>query len=833
MWFFKKKATPYVIKDKVKEINSMLKIVMYNGFRAADNYEVSIFELSNDTSNYVADLKANLLKQWKVLRHPSVVPYLDTYEDNNTTYVVTEKVLPFVESELSDNEKQWAIRSLTEFIAFMSSNANAIYGNLYDSSLFMTPGHEIRIGGLEWVSNMNYGPLFNFKSQWREYSKMNHNLDEFPLYATDVLMLSEYIKNWSESLARPIVQVGKNWTKISKDLPEPSVLLNLDIWNADKFSQMLTFLKELPLKDNLQREVFFKDLIDYADIFSSQMQCETIIPELLKALSFSPTPSILQPIFVLSKSMETADFTAKVIPKVIELFSIKNPSLRAELLNQMPRIVPEVDQSIANDVIFKEIFPGMNDPTIRQQTIIAMVPLASKLNQDNLAALMRQLDRLQECNDPQARTNSVICLAKIADHIDKPRFLATAFAKSARDGFAPARKAAVAAMKSMLQKFDSDLVCQILIPSLGPLLCDADLEVRIPALKLMEVILNGLMAPVKDKIMESEQPQLHQKPAPVKEKPSAKLQMFEKGGWNDPDKSLPGANPSKAKPKTVIKKPKPQVEVDDDENGWDDLEDDNGVENVKTPPKPQPQPQKVITKPVSKPAPKAEPIDDDDEGWGDLDDDAIIPPQKPQQIGKKEKPKPKVLSKPAAKPKPTPKVVNSNEDDGWDDIDKDEEWKDAKPVKQNPPKPAAKPVARKPEIVKDDNDDEDGWDDMDNTPVPEKKKPEQPKVVTKPKPQPKVLSKKAEEDEGDDWGNLYDQNTKKPIKAVKRASKQAEKPQIQVDDDDEEWPDWDEDEKPAKAAPKPAAKPAPKQSTKPQIAKVSKDEDLEDDDIWN
>ncbi|EAX97128.1 hypothetical protein TVAG_469010 [Trichomonas vaginalis G3] len=666
----------------------------------------------------------------------------------------------------------------------MSANANSIYGNLTNNSLFMTPGHEIKIAGLEWVSAMNSGPIFDFLQNWQQISHVKQDLNKLPLYAADAYMLSEYIKSWSEELARPINQIGKCWNFLSNKMPEPKELLELEIWSSDKFSQMLTFLKELPLKDNLQRQVFFKDLVDYADIFSPPMQAEAIIPELIKALSFSQTPAILQPIFALSSSMDKESFTSKVIPKVTELFSIRSTELRLELLSQMPKIVPNVDKSIANDVIFREIFPGLNDVLVRQATIIAMVPLAPLLTSDNISALMRTLDRLQEVDDAQVRTNSVICLAKISEYIEKVQFLAQAFAKSARDGFAPARKASVAAMKSCLPKFNSGHIAQILVPALGPLLIDQVEEVRIPALRLMAQILEGLSANDKEKIEEENQnQQIPQKPAPVKPKTVLNLSNVEKGGWDEIDVNKPltaTAKTSKTvkKPRQITPKPKAAVVAEiDDEDGWGDLEDAD--EDKKPQPKTVVKPKPIVQQKIQ---PKVVDIDVDDEenGWGDFDEPEKVTPVKSQTV------KPKVVTKPVQKQQ---KIEDDDEENGWGEIEEKPKTvvKPKSSLTQKKPVSTSKPLVLK-STKKAEEDDEDGWGDLDDAAIiPQKTKETQPRKMTKPVQKVAKQQTNKGDDDDDNWGNLYDKSGKKQIRP-KKSVKAMKVEEI----DDAEWGDWDD-----------------------------------------
>ena len=775
MWLFgKKKSSPYTLKDKICETNGALKTILYNGVKNSDNQEYSIFEIKEDPSSPLQQaLKGNLIKSWKSFRHPSIVQYVDTYEENNTTYIVTEKVEPFREEEFASGEKQWAVHSICDVISFLSGN-NIIHGNLQNSAFFQTSGHELRIGGLEWATVNNVGPITQFTSDWEKISKMKY-VDESvsPKYGIDCFMLSNIVREWQSDIARPVVRIAKKWQNIKQSMPEPSAMLSLEVWENDKFSQVLNFLTELPLKSNSEKEVFFKSLVECEDIFSVQMQVNTILPVLLKALSYSPTPSILQPIFSMSSQMDQKEFAQKIIPHIISLFSNNDRSLRIELLNQMPKIVPYVDNDTANNVIFKSITGGFNDtqPQVRQATIIAMVPLAPMLTNTNMRALIRYLKGLQADQDPQIRANSVICIAKIAESMDtefRAPTLAQCFSIATKDGFTPTRKAAIAAYKNCLQHFNQVIIATSVVPSIAPLCVDAVEDVRIPTLKLMLQLADMLAENDKEKI--EEETLLAEKKAQqlAKEKQQnkdnkqikPKRKQIETGGWSDDDdsedeKPIPTKRPAqrtnqrinRIKPVAIHKKPiKPapkQEDINEDDDGWDDLDDEiNSNEKDEKPIRKLPQkPVTTLSSKAKEKTQKVDTFDDDIDGWDDLEDDDN-------------------------------KKQSGNDDDGWDDFDKDD-----KPVPNTNNKLTTnkqKTVTSKPQVNAHKEED-DGWDNEDvihSNGSEEKFKPvsQKPKIVhkapirktpvhviKKEKPKPAVEENAQKDDSGwddDDWDDI-------------------------------------------------------------------------------
>ena len=59
------------------------------------------------------------------------------------------------------------------------------------------------------------------------------------------------------------------------------------------------------------------------------------------------------------------------------------------------------------------------EPVIREKTVIAMIHLAPKLNQSNLddVAVMKHFSRLLRDEQAGIRTNTTVCLGKIAKYL--------------------------------------------------------------------------------------------------------------------------------------------------------------------------------------------------------------------------------------------------------------------------------------------------------------------------------------------------------------------------------------------------------------------------------
>jgi len=90
------------------------------------------------------------------------------------------------------------------------------------------------------------------------------------------------------------------------------------------------------------------------------------------------------------------------VPCVVKLFGSTDRATRVRLLQQLENIADHLLPNTVNEKIFPNIISGFMDtnPTVREQTVKAMLHLAPKLNQNNLnVELLKHFARLQIKDD--------------------------------------------------------------------------------------------------------------------------------------------------------------------------------------------------------------------------------------------------------------------------------------------------------------------------------------------------------------------------------------------------------------------------------------------------
>ena len=93
------------------------------------------------------------------------------------------------------------------------------------------------------------------------------------------------------------------------------------------------------------------------------------------------------------------------------------------------------------------------------------------------------------------RTNTTVCLGKIASYLHpetRQKVLVSAFTRALRDPFPPSRKAGILALAATHHYYQLSQISQSVMPSLCPLTCDPERDVRDQAFKVIKSFLSKL-----------------------------------------------------------------------------------------------------------------------------------------------------------------------------------------------------------------------------------------------------------------------------------------------------------------------------------------------------
>lgn len=539
MWsFFSRDPTkdfPYEIGDPVPGLEDRSVWTLHKGKKRGTQDEVSIFLFDvQKHSETLFDIAKASLKKLKTMRHPSLLHYLDSCETEKFLYVATEYVEPLAthieETKLEGPQKElflsWGIFQITRALSFLNNDGNMRHNNVCLYSVFVTLAGEWKLGGFEFLTAQGtdtanpipikilpaleiYDPpekkdpvklktVTKCSSDMWGLGCLIWEAYDGPLKNQPALKTTDNIPKQLCTLYCELVSANP------ASRPNPADIITrcrkLGGYFKNDLIDTMLFLEEIQIKDKVEKGKFFSTLSSYLDSFPEAVCVHKILPQLLTAFHYGDAGSfVLAPMFKLGKLLDDADYQKQIVPCVIKLFASNDRTTRSRLLQQLDQFIMHLQNSTVNDQIFPQVVHGFLDtnPIIREQTIKSIVHLSSKLNYNNLnVEVLRHFARLQAKDDQGGiRTNTTVCLGKIAQHLHpqiRQKVLVSAFVRSTRDNFPPARQAGVLALAATQQYFLLAEVANRVLPALCPLTNDPEKQVRDAAFRTIKGFLGKL-----------------------------------------------------------------------------------------------------------------------------------------------------------------------------------------------------------------------------------------------------------------------------------------------------------------------------------------------------
>ncbi|XP_063868624.1 N-terminal kinase-like protein isoform X2 [Scylla paramamosain] len=583
---------PYELGEAAGQEDNRSVWRLHKGKKKQNGEEVSIFVCGGKDSNpgHIEAAKA-AVKRLKTLRHPCILTYLDSLENDKQVQLVTEPVSPLLtwltEDTLSPAQRtsaiSWGLLQVTKALSFLNNEGSLTHHNVCASSIFVTAGGEWKLGGVEYCSSSDqytfptkllpqldvYNPPERFDpSKQRTTTK----------WAADIWGLGCLVWETFNGTLDQSINL-KNTSKIPKSLvptytrlvgaspasrPNPrevvSSLSQPGQFFHNDLVETLTFLDEIQIKDNNERHKFFSQLAGRLDSIPQCMAVNKVLPALLAAHEFSNAGSaVLAPLFKIGQLLGEAEYQQQILPCVVRLFSSSDRATRLRLLQQAGDLATHIDPATLNTQVFPHLASGFLDtnPTIRENTVKSIRFFGPKLNYQNLnVEVLKHFARLQ-AKDEQGgiRTNTTVCLGKIAGNLHpdvRQKCLVSAFLRATRDPFPPARTAGVLALAATQQFYNLQDVASKILPSLCMLTLDPEKSVRDAVFKVLKGFLSKVEKVSEDPSLREEmEAEVHQ--ASSSSQPSswagwavgAITSKFYKGG---PTSSTPATTPTSTAP---------------------------------------------------------------------------------------------------------------------------------------------------------------------------------------------------------------------------------------------------------------------------------------------
>lgn len=222
-----------------------------------------------------------------------------------------------------------------------------------------------------------------------------------------------------------------------------------------------------------------------------------VLPELLKSVEFGGGgPKSFALVMRIAQKLTEEEYDAQITPVVVRLFASPDRALRVCLLDNLPLMIDHLSQKIVSDKIFPQMVTGFGDlaPVVREQTVKAVLVVVSKLSDRVVnGELLRHLAKTANDEQPGIRTNTTICLGKIAKNLganSRAKVLSAAFSRALRDPFVHARNAALMALAATADVFSEDDCATKMLPAICPSLVDKEKMIRDQANKTLTIYLD-------------------------------------------------------------------------------------------------------------------------------------------------------------------------------------------------------------------------------------------------------------------------------------------------------------------------------------------------------
>ncbi|KAL5043643.1 hypothetical protein BDW71DRAFT_187497 [Aspergillus fruticulosus] len=516
---------PYSLGDRVDISESIW--TLHNAVKREDGSACSVFTFEIASNKSRLPLAKNAVRKSRTLRHPGVIKVLDTIETESSIYIVTERVVPLSwyvkRRSLSEETSKWGLYTVASTLKFINGDAASVHGAVRASSVYTSESGEWKLGGFEILSSMNddqaviytYGSLLPdtarytppeiVKGGWDAIKR--HPLTAVDSYGLSILVFEVFNGNFTGEVGKTTnipPSMHQSYKRLGMANPKlrlsPAHFVEQGKKSGGFFETPLIRLTDdidsLGLKSDAEREEFLNELDNLSEDFPEEFFKMKVLPELLKSVEFGGGgPKVLSAILKIGGKLSQDEFNAKLTPVIVRLFGNPDRAIRVCLLDNLPIMAENLSQKVVNDKIFPQMTSGFTDsaPVVREQTVKAVLPIINKLSDRTInGELLKFLARTANDEQPGIRTNTTICLGKIAKNLgqsSRAKVLVAAFTRALRDPFVHARNAGLLALSATLDVFSEDDCASKVLPAICPALLDQEKLIRDQANKTLDLYL--------------------------------------------------------------------------------------------------------------------------------------------------------------------------------------------------------------------------------------------------------------------------------------------------------------------------------------------------------
>lgn len=322
-------------------------------------------------------------------RHPCILKYISSWHKGSKFFLATEQVKPLVQVIGTQTTLQICIglHNILRALIFLHEKALASHNNVCNSAIYVTPDGFWKLGGLEYLSRFTeLTPAYLQKTRNYRYEKAISPEEDGGKSA--VLLEPSAIDQFAFGvLAEEVLAV-----KSDDDVPSLAEFKELSkkhLQNADptlrtklssvlvhpffthEFIRIHSFLMELPLKNEAEKQDFFSNLVIQLNKFPEKIVAEQLGGLLLSRMVLldSTAQSKLLP-FVLTPKEENTEsdylfslstFKKYLVPKLLQMFCVHDAQIRLLLLSHFNSFVDAFQLDDLKLHVLPELLVGIKD----------------------------------------------------------------------------------------------------------------------------------------------------------------------------------------------------------------------------------------------------------------------------------------------------------------------------------------------------------------------------------------------------------------------------------------------------------------------------------------